>query len=239
MNRRLTALILSCVLLSACSDPKQASLPADISKWSEDKSLMEAVKKLDDADKKLFTGYAARRAVASVFGGAKSVSDVTLGDALKTQQAWVDEKAAEGVRQKALAEQVKKEQLQALKEMDVTLTASLLELKLNPKDYANKQYSEYFSIRVAFKNNAADALEGVKGTVVLRDIFGEVIKRIRLSDDTHISAGQSYVYIGTMRYNQFEDSDKKLASVNVEKIKFDWEPDTYIFASGKKQVMPK
>jgi hypothetical protein len=200
---------------------------------------MDAVKKLDDGDKKLFTGYATRLAMASVFGGAKNVSDVTLGDALKTQQAWVDEKAAEEIRQKALAEQVKKEQVQALKEMDATLTASLLELKLNPKDYANKQYSDYFSIRVAFKNNAADALEGVKGTVVLRDIFGEVIKRIRLSDDTHISAGQSYVYSGTMNYNQFEDSDKKLASVNVEKIRFDWEPDTYIFASGKKQVMPK
>lgn len=238
MNHRLPTLLLCCVLLSACSDPKQATLPVDVSKWSEDKSLMEAVKKLDETDKKLFAGYAARRLMATAFGGT-NISDATIGDALKTQQDWIDEKASEEVKQKALAEQIKKEQVQALVEMNASLTASLLELKLNPKNYANKQYSDFFSIRIGFKNNATEALEGIKGTVVLRDIFGEVIKRIRLTDDSHIAAGQSYVYDGTIDYNQFEASDKKLASVNVEKIKFDWEPDTYIFASGKKQVMPK
>lgn len=212
MKYRVPTLLLCCVLLAACSDPKQATLPTDVSKWSEDKSLMEAVKKLDENDKKLFASYAARRALSTVFGGTSKIDDMTVGDALKTQQAWVDEKAAEEVKQKALAEQIKKDQVQALVEMNASLTASLLELKLNPKNYSNKQYSDFFSIRVGFKNNSSEALEGIKGTVVLRDIFGEVIKRIRLTDDSHIAAGQSYVYAGTIDYNQFEASDKKLAA---------------------------
>lgn len=238
MYAKLATTILVCAFLSACSDPKDTKLPADISKWSDDAQLAESVKKLPEEEKKLFLGYAARRAIASAFGGSQAVSDTTVGDALKTQKAWLDEKAAEEVKQKALAEQVKQQQLQSLKEMNATLTASLIELKLNPKDYANKQYSDYFSISVAFKNNTTEALSGVKGTVVLKDIFGDVIKRISLSDDNQIDPGQNYIYSGTMDYNQFQASDKKLASANFSKMQFEWEPDTYVFASGKKQVMP-
>lgn len=238
MYAKFATTIFVCVLLAACSDPKDAKLPADISKWSDDTHLAESVKKLADEDKKLFLGYAARRAIASTFGGSQAVADTTVGEALKTQKAWLDEKAVEEVKQKALAEQVKQQQLQSLKEMNATLTASLIELKLNPKDYANKQYSDYFSISVAFKNNTAEALSGVKGTVVLKDIFGDVIKRITLSDDTQIDPGQNYIYSGTMDYNQFQAADKKLASANFSKLQFEWEPDTYVFVSGKKQVMP-
>lgn len=238
MYAKFAATMLICVFLTACSDPKDAKLPTDISKWSDDAHLAESVKKLTDDDKKLFLGYAARRALASTFGGSQAVTDTTVGDALKTQKAWLDEKAAEEVKQKALAEQVKQQQLQSLKEMNATLTASLIELKLNPKDYANKRYSDYFSIRVAFKNNTAEALSGVKVTVVLKDIFGDVIKRINLSDDNQFDPGQNYIYSGTMDYNQFQASDQKLASANFAKIQFEWEPDTYVFASGKKQVMP-
>lgn len=239
MNGKVIATLLACLLLAACSDPKQAKLPADISKWSEDKGLMEAVSKLEESDRKLFGGYAARQVMASTFGGNKVVSDSTLGDALKTQQAWVEAKAAEAEKQKALAEQVKQQQLVALKEMNGTLTASLLELKLNPVDYKNKQYSEYFTIEIALHNNTDEALAGVKGTVVLSDMFGEVIKRIGLTNDSQIDPGKTYIYSGTMDYNQFQAADKKLAAADTAKMKFDWEPDTYIFISGKKQSMPK
>jgi hypothetical protein len=162
-----------------------------------------------------------------------------LGDALKTQQAWVEAKAAEAEKQKALAEQVKQQQLVALKEMNGTLTASLLQLKLNPIDYKNKQYSEYFSIEIALHNNTDVPLAGVKGTVVLTDMFGEVIKRIGLTNDDQIDPGKTYIYSGTMDYNQFQAADKKLAAADTAKMKFDWEPDTYIFTNGKKQSMPK
>lgn len=239
MNGKAIVTLLACLLLAACSDPKQAKLPADIGKWSEDKSLMEAVGKLDETDRKLFGGYAVRQVVASTFGGNKVVADSTLGDALKTQQAWIEAKAAEAEKQKALAEQVKQQQLVALKEMNGTLTASLLELKLNPIDYKNKQYSEYFSIEIALHNNTAEALSGVKGTVVLSDMFGEPIKRIGLTNDSQIDPGKTYIYSGTMDYNQFQAADKKLATSDTSKMKFEWAPDTYIFISGKKQTMPK
>ncbi|MGG7557797.1 hypothetical protein [Pseudomonas sp. ES3] len=238
MNGKAIVTLLACLMLAACSDPKQTKLPAEISKWSEDKGLMEAVGKLDESDRKLFGGYAARQAVASAFGGSKVVADATLGDALKTQQAWIEAKAAEAEKQKALAEQVKQQQLVALKEMNGTLTASLLELKLNPADYKNKKYSEYFSIEIAMHNNTDTALAGVKGTVVLTDMFGEVIKKIGLSNDSQIDPGKTFIYSGTMDYNQFQAADKKLAAADKTKMKFDWEPGTYIFTNGKKQIMP-
>jgi len=238
MYRKIVTVLSVCFFLTACSDPKEARLPADISKWSEDASFVEAVKKLNDNDKKLLIGYSARRALASAFGSKQVVADITVGDALKTQQAWLDEKAAEEVKQKALAEQVKQQQVESLKAMNATLTASLIELKLHPKNYEQKQYSDYFSIRVAFKNNSADALSGVKGTVVFRDMFGDVIKRIGLTDDNQIDPGVNYVYAGTMDYNQFQSEDKKLAAADAAKLQFEWIPDTYVFVNGTKQVMP-
>lgn len=238
MKGKTIAILLACALLAACSDPKQAKLPADISKWSEDKGLMDAVGKLDENDKKLFVGYATRQVVASTFGGNKVVTDSTLGDALKTQQTWIEAKAAEAEKQKALAEQIKQQQLVALKEMNGTLTASLLKLKLNPVDYKNKQYSKYFAIEIALHNNTTEALSGVKGTVVLSDMFGDPIKRIGLTNDTQIDPGKTYIYSGTMDYNQFQAADKKLAASDTAKMKFEWVPDTYIFTNGKKQKMP-
>lgn len=239
MYTKMAAILLTGLLLSGCTDPKQVKLPVDMAKWSEDQDLKEAVSKLTDSEKKLFVGYATRLAMASAFGGNKNFTDVTVNDALNSQQAWLDEKAAEQEKQRLLAEQVKQQQLEALKEMNGTLTASLVELKLNPKNYDRRQYSDYFTIRVAFKNNSAEALSGIKGTVILKDMFGEVIKRVRLSDDTQIDGGQNYIYDGTLKFNQFEASDTKLASSNTEKLQFEWEPDTYIFVSGKKQVMPQ
>lgn len=238
MRTKVAAILMAGLLIAGCSDPKQAKLPTDMAKWSEDQELKDAVSKLSDDEKKLFIGYATRLAVASAFGGNKTVTEMTVNDALKSQQAWLDEKAAEKEKQRLLAEQIKQQQLAALKEMNATLTASLVELKLNPKDYERRKYSEYFTISVAFKNNTAEALAGVKGTVVLKDMFGDVIKRIRLADDAQINAGQNYIYQGTMDYNQFEASDTKLASSNTTKLQFEWEPDTYIFVNGKKQVMP-
>lgn len=238
MYTKVAAILLAGLLIAGCTDPKEVKLPADISKWSEDQNLKDAVAKLSDDEKKLFVGYAARLAMASAFGGNKNLTDATVSDALKSQQAWLDEKAAEQERQRVLAEQVKQQQLTALKEMNATLTASLVELKLNPKNYDRRQYSDYFTISVAFKNNTADALSGIKGTVVLKDMFGDVIKRIGLTDDMQIDAGQNYIYEGTIKYNQFESSDTKLASANTAKLQFEWEPDTYIFVNGKKQVMP-
>lgn len=239
MNLKIAAVIFVGILLSACSDPKDARLPADVGTWKDDTTIIEAVKKLTESEKKLFVGYATRRALASAFGGAQTAPEISVGDALKAQQAWLDEKAAEEVKQKALAEQVKAQQLESLKEMNSTLTASLVELKLNPKDYENKHYSEYFTIRVAFKNNSTEALSGIKGTVVIRDMFGEVIKRIRLTNDTQIDPGASYIYNGTMDYNQFQAMDNKLASSDAAKLQFEWEPGMYIFVNGRKQVMPQ
>ena len=65
MNLKIAAILLSGFLLTACSDPKEARLPADVTKWTDDSSLVDAVKKLDDSEKKLFIGYTTRCALAS------------------------------------------------------------------------------------------------------------------------------------------------------------------------------
>ena len=51
---------------------------------------------------------------------------------------------------------------------------------------------------------------GVRGTVVFKDVFGEIIKQINLSNDADIPAGQTVIYNGSFDYNQFMNEDTKL-----------------------------
>lgn len=239
MSNKSIAVMLVCLLLTACSDPKEQKIPTDINSWGSDKELQTAVSKLSDNDKKLFTGYIVRTAMASAFGGKGVEPNTTIRDAINIQQTWTTEQAVEKEKQRLLAEETQKKRLSSLKEMNSSLTASLIKLTYNEKDYKAKQYSDYFSIEVAFKNNTTDDISAIKGFVILKDVFGEPIKRIGLSNDTEIKAGETYIYQGTIDYNQFQEQDKKLASADPNKLQFEWEPGTYIFINGKKQTMPK
>ena len=51
-------------------------------------------------------------------------------------------------------------------------------------------------------------------------------------------AGQSVTWVGTLRYNQFEEKDVKLRSVDTAKLQFSFEPETVIFADGTKISSP-
>ncbi len=123
--------------------------------------------------------------------------------------------------------------------MNSALTTSLLKFAYVPADINSQQYSDFFEVQIAFKNNTQDKIIGVRGVVVFKDVFGETIKSINLSNDGDIQAGDTVIYNGTMDYNQFMDADKKLRNTDKSKLIFEWIPDIYLFDGGKKLEMPK
>lgn len=241
MKKNIVLAVILSSALTGCwqSDPKRTVLSSDISTWKADSSLEAAVNKLNDEDKRLLSAYAVRATMGQAFGGAGIPQGSTIGSAIEAQKAWEEAQRQAKAQQDALAAEVQKKQLESLKEMNSALTTSLLKFAYVPADISKQQYSDSFEVQIAFKNNTQDKVIGVRGVVVFKDVFGETIKRINLSNDRDIQAGATVIYDGTMDYNQFMDEDIKLRNTDKSKLIFEWIPDIYLFDGGKKLEMPK
>ncbi|WP_429023793.1 hypothetical protein [Aeromonas allosaccharophila] len=241
MKKSIVLAVILSSTLTGCwqSDPKGTVLSSDISTWKTDSSLEAAVKKLSDEDKKLLSAYAMRVTMGQAFGGTGIPQGATIGSAIDAQKSWEEAQRQAKAQQDALAAEVQKKQLESLKEMNGALTTSLLKFAYVPANTDAQQYSDFFEVQIAFKNNTQDKIIGVRGVVVFKDVFGDTIKSINLSNDGDIQAGATVIYNGTMDYNQFMDDDKKLRNTDKSKLIFEWIPDTYLFDGGKRLEMPK
>jgi hypothetical protein len=237
MKLKILCTALVCVLLTACSDPKEYKLPEKISTITEDASFQKKIEKLSEEEKNLFAGYAMRAMMAESFG--KKVANAgTVGEAIAFQKTWLNEQQAEKAKQQAIKDEALKKRSDALAVMNAALTTSLISVQLISKNYEKKIYSDYFKIELAVKNNSTDDLSGFKGAVVLKDMFGSQVKAIGISTSTPIPAGESIIYSADFPHNQFMDEDKKLATLSADKLQYEWTPDMYIFKDGKKLSMP-
>lgn len=231
-------LILLTLSLISCNDYKETVIPPEIESWETDNKFKKSVKKLNEEDKKLFVAYTMRAELGEVFGGKGIGKGLTIGQAIDIQKEWGEEQELEKQKQQLLAEELQKKQLSALKEMNSALTVSLISLKFNKSDWNSGTYSDYFSIEIAFKNNTDKNIMGAKGVVVLKDVFGDAIKNVRLSNDKDIKSNSTNSWYGTLDYNQFMAEDNKLRTTEFNKLKFEWIPDIYLFDDGSKLQMP-
>lgn len=220
-------------------DPHKVEVPSSVEKW-DNEDLHKAVEKLPEKEKELFAAYAARAALATAFGGEGVIPEgKTVGDVIKDQRKWQKEQEDMEQKQALLAAKLLKEQQEARTQMNNAVTASLLEISWHKSDWERGIHSDYFAISIGFKNCTAKDIAGIKGTVIFKDIFGDLIKGVRLSNDSGVAAGDTAIWNGSMDYNQFDDSDSKLRNTSRDKLKFEWEPDTYLFVDGTKMTMPK
>ena len=220
-------------------DPHKVEVPSSVENWDDD-ALHKAIEELPEKEQELFAAYAARAALATAFGGEGVIpKGQTVGDVLEDQRNWQKEQEEQGQRQALLSAKLLKEQADARREMNNAVTVSLLDITFRGSDYERDIYSDYFAMRIGCENRTSRDIAGIKGTVLFKDIFGDLIQGVRLSYDDGVAARDSVVWNGTMDYNQFDDDDKKLRNTSRDKLKVEWEPDTYLFTDGSKMTMPK
>jgi len=237
--RRLALLALVAAILAGCgSDPKETVIPADIANWESNEEFKAAVDRLSEEDRELFATYMAKSMMSEVFGGEGIAEGTTLGEVIDAERSWQREMELEEQRQQELAERLEAERLVALKEMNAALTVTLLEIRFRDEDWSANRFSGDFALRIGFENHTEVDIVGAKGVTVLKDVFGDVVKQVRLSNDDTIPAGGTAIWRGTLDYNEFIDEDKRLRSTDFSKLKFEWEPAMYVFADGTEMVMP-
>jgi len=227
---------------AACSDPQNFKIPTDSAQWQKDEGFKAVIKNLPDDEKKTLTAYLMRAGMAEAFG--TTPPERTVGEAIENQKAFQAEKeakqaaeAAEQAKHAALAKKVEEERQAAVAEARQALTVAVSSMKFIPSNLRAGRYQESFSLSIALQNNTEKDMSGIKGTVVFADMFDDEIKRVTLSVDESIPAGQTIQWSGSLDYNQFRDVDVKLRSTELAKMKISWEPEVYLFTDGSKMTI--
>lgn len=244
--RHLILMIAAASGLIACSGPKDTPLPREISKME---TIQPAMQKLAEDERTLVAGYIMRHtmgaALGGLFGGKPGPGipeGMTLGKAIEEQRSFLAAAAAEEAKQKALKEKLAAERLAAIKPMQEAVTVTLVSKKLQPEyGYGGTLMDEHIKVVFGYKNNTAKDIAGVKGTILIKDLFGDQLSAFAVSNDTTIKAGESLTWSGSrsVKFSLRQNQDRKLAELTEDKYKVEWAPEMVVFKDGSKLTVPE
>lgn len=101
-----------------------------------------------------------------------------------------------------------------------------------PRDFPSRPDS-LITLKLRFQNPYNRAVRAFNGTVVFRDILGEQIHRVRLTQDSPVGPRERWEWEGSMDYNQFIDAHQKLANTNSANIQVEFQLQKVLFADGR------
>lgn len=218
------------LFLVGCSNPKSAKIPTDPEKWEE---LKPQIEKLNEEDKKLLTQFLMRKGMGAAFGGDGIEPGTTVGDAIKEQKKWLEDKDAKEKAQAELKAKIEAENAAVKKQMDGILTAAIV----SKSGHARYEYIDKITdieFQLAFENHSDKDIAGFKGIISFKDMFGDPIKNLTLSYDDGVKAKSIAKYEGSTDYNEFMAEDTKLLNTDLDKIKFEFKPSVIMFTDGTK-----
>lgn len=218
------------LFIVGCSNPKSAQIPTDPEKWEE---LKPQIEKLNEEDKKLLAQYLMRKGMGAAFGGDGIEAGTTVGEAIKEQQKWLEDKDAKEKAQAELKAKIEAENTAVKKQMDGILTAAIV----SKSGHARYEYIDKITdigFQLAFENHSDKDIAGFKGIISFKDMFGDTIKNLTLSYDDGVKAKSTAKYEGSTDYNEFMAEDTKLLNTDLDKIKFEFKPSVIMFTDGTK-----
>lgn len=109
-------------------------------------------------------------------------------------------------------------------------------VRLEEKKFRDNDFQDQISVKLGFTNTTDKAVTGVQGVIRFMDVFDNEIKKVNVSYDKGIPAGESKTWEGFIDYNQFMDSDVKLRDIDFTNLKYVWETDTIVYSDGTKET---
>lgn len=241
----LCALVLVSGALIGCSDPKKTIIPSDLATW--EKELKPTLERLSDEDRQAVGRFVLRAKMGEAFGGHSKLGAITVGEAITEQkqfeaeqQAKEAEQQAKEAEEKRLAEKLKAERDALVKQAHDTLSIVLVSKGFRAADPMNGgSVQDQVTFSLGFQNKGAKDLKGFKGTIVFKDMFGDVVKRLNLSYDQPVRAGKTVTWEGSMDFNPYMEDNVKLRDTDQSKLKLDFEPDAILFTDGTRLTIPE
>lgn len=242
MKRAIQLTIIAGTLcLAGCSDPKSARLPADLAQLE---TLKPQLEKLTPQERELFGKFVFRRAMkGTIFASltADTTEAKTIGEAIDNQRAVEALAAKEEAEAAALKAKALAEREAALRSLRAAVTVALLSKSIEvARGSSGIELDRKVQISVAYKNNSGKDIAGVKGSLVIRDLFGDEVTRFLIANQDTMKAGGGTVWEGSrsLTWGFNGKGDEKFASLPEGKYKVSWEPEAIVFADGTKLAVP-
>lgn len=239
--RHVFCIVAAVALLGGCSDPKDTKIPP-IAQMDSIKGQME---KLTPEERELFAAYMMRTTIGDVFGrkeGTPTRDGVTIRQALEEQRKWLAEVKARENAEKALRAKMQAEKEAAEKAMRDAVNVTLVSKKLDiERGYSGMVMDEKIVVQFGYKNNTDKDIAGVKGRIVVQDLFGDELSAFQISNDSGIKAGGTNTWTGSrsVRFSMGSNKDRKLAELTDDKFKVKWEPQAIVFSDGSSMKTPE
>jgi len=206
-----------------------------------DASQLASTKQLTDEDRTLLGRRLARRIGGTLLGALSGSStsaeqlrqsEESVGQAIDEERQYEEEhkiqEKADSARMQLAKAEVERQRLL----LSQALTVTVYEKIFLPSSYEAGRYDDQTEIRVAYESHSQKDIRGFEGTLVFKDLFGDVIKKIHLKEDEPLKAGSKKRQTFFAKYNQFIDNDKLLANTQLENIHVEWQPETILFSDG-------
>lgn len=193
---------------------------------------MKDSKELTVDEVQLLQGYVLRSAFKSAFSGgtANVPTGKTIGEMIKDQQKFVADSKTRDDEDKRRVEAAKVEADKKRQELLAVLAVTVYDKGANKNQYIDN-VSE-ITLSFSYQNLSAKEIRGFKGTVVFKDVFGDVIKQADIKEDQPLGPNATRRDKRSLNYNMFTDDDKKLLATKLSEMKVVWEPDTILFTDG-------
>lgn len=220
-----------CIL--SCSNASVKDLV--ITKQNKDE-IIEKVKKGKDLNGEEVSLFLAAMAKATIYGN-QSIEGKTVREVINDQRKLVEDEKAREAEAKRLADETKRKEEQVAKELSKYVIVVPIKKKLRLADYRHGIFKDEILLDLVFENKSDKDIRAFKGKTIFKDLFGQEIASINWYYDKGLKSKEKKVYHGAVEYNQFNIYRVKLASTELENMKFEWVPTGIIFTDGTKLGM--
>ncbi len=230
-------LVLSLLLLIACSGPRDAVIPTDINRWDSD--LRPVIDRLTGDDRRLAVAYLDRERQAASLSGQPVPAGVTVGQAIDLQRKFEQDQAKQRLQSRERQDQQEQARKEAEGRAAAVFGITLLDKKIIPADLASGNRSDQAAFTFQFANLSDQELREVKGDLHLSDsFFGTELKVITLDYRDPLAPGESVTWTATIQLSPSAIIDQRVRNEELSQIKVVLTPDVVAFADGSMLDLP-
>jgi hypothetical protein len=196
-------------------------------------------KDLTETDRTLLAGYMARTAWDRMQKGGDTTPEffdenVTVGEAIESQRRWAAQDSARRAGERRQADEARQRREADLARARSAASVTVTGKRQQPEDPQAGRFSHHAVLTVAVANTGDRAITGIKGRLVVRDLFDDDVIALQFKHDDPLAPGARATGERFYEINRYIDEQTRLYGMEMEKLRFTWEPQTILFADGSK-----
>jgi hypothetical protein len=158
--------------------------------------------------------------------------NVTVGEAIEAQRKFVHDDSVRVANEKRAAEEALRRREAELARLRGIVTVTVAGKRKQPRNSDAWRFNDYAILSISLSNTGGKPVTGVKGRLIVRDLFDDEIITLGVKHDDAIAPGAHTVVDRFYEINPYIDREVKLYQTELEKLRVTWEPETILFADG-------